>query len=837
MVVEESYRLDLFSPSRELAEKLFQSAILFFQRGDVNQAEKLYADVLANDPDHFDALHHRGIIARRLGNILDAEKFFLRALGIRNGSAPFFSNYGLVLHDLKRFEEAILSYQKSITLDPSFSPGYYNKGITLEHLGRFDGALDAYNAALLLQADYIECHNNRGNALKGLNRIDEALVSYESAIVLKPDYEAAYNNIGVALKEIAHFDQALVFYDRAIKLSIQYTAAYNNYGVVLHRLGRFKEAIAKFDCAIHLNSDFSIAHYNRGVSQESLKEFDEAINSYSAALVIAPNYADAYHNMANTFKKKMNLDCAICLYDKAIAITPDVANLYNSRGVSLQESGRVAEALNYFCKAIALMPDDAGVYSNRGMALKELKRLNEALASYEMAICVNPKYAEAFNNRGVALQDLKRFDDAIDSFKAAVNFDGNTFHAYSNLLFTMNYVPSLAVVNRLEEARNFGAVVASKVKNKFSSWLSSNKSTKLKVGFVSGDFRNHPVGYFLEGLISKIDKTRYELFAYSTILKEDDLTQRLKCHVPVWRSIVHQSDAEAAETIHTDGLNILIDLAGHTAGNRLSIFAYKPAPVQASWLGYFATTGVAEIDYFIGDSFVAPYGEEKHFVERVIRFPETYFCFTPPQSEIEVGPLPALKNGYVTFGCFNNLAKINSAVVDLWAKVLNVVEGSKLFLKSRQLGDLTIIQSTIEEFSRAGIPSDRLVFEGPSDRQKYFEAFNRVDIALDPFPFPGGTTTVEGLWMGVPVVTLRGDRFIAHNGETIAFNSGQSAWVAMNEDDYCRKAKFFATDLIALAKLRSGLRRQVLRSPLFDSERFARNFEHLICDMWVDHQK
>ena len=835
MVDEESYRVDFSSPSRELTEKLFQSAILFFQRGELSQAEKLYAHVLANDPDHFDALHHRGMIARRLGNILDAEKFFLRALEIINSSAPFFSNYGLVLHDLKRFEEAIFSYQKSITLDPSFCPGYYNKGITLEHLGRFDEALFAYDIALLLQPDYVDCHNNRGNTLKGLNRIDEAIVNYDHAIILKPDYSAAYNNRGVALKEIAHFDQALVFYDRAIKLSPTYTAAYNNCGVVLHRLARFREAITQFDGAIHLDSDFSIAHYNRGVSHESLKEFGEAINSYSAALLITPDYADAYHNLANTFKRIMSLDRAISFYDKAIAIIPDVANVYNSRGVALQESGRVAEALNFFSKAITLTPDDAVVYSNRGMALKELKRFDEALVSYEKAICVSPKCADAFNNRGVTLLDLKRFNDAIDSFKSAVNLDGSAFHAYSNLLFTMNFVPSLAAVNRLEEARNFGALVTSKTKNKFSSWPSLNKSVKLRIGFLSGDFRNHPVGYFFEGLLSKIDQTRFELFAYSTILNEDDLTQRLKCHVSVWRSIVHQNDAEAAETIHADCLNILIDLAGHTAGNRLSIFAYKPAPVQASWLGYFATTGVAEIDYFIGDPFVAPYGEEEHFVERVIRLPETYFCFTPPQSEIEVGPLPALKNGYVTFGCFNNLAKLNSAVVDLWAKILKIVEGSKLFLKSRQLGDLTVIQSTIEVFSRAGIPSDRLIFEGPSDRKQYFEAFNRVDIALDPFPFPGGTTTVEGLWMGVPVVTLRGNRFIAHNGETIAFNSGQSAWVAQNEDDYCQKAKFFATDLIALAKLRSGLRRQVLRSPLFDAERFARNFEDLMCDMWADY--
>lgn len=837
MVDGKGYQQGVPTLSREIAQKLFHSARAFFQNGDLKQAEKLYADLLEHDPYHFYGLYHQGMIARRFGKIWDAEKYFLGAFGIRKDFAPLFCSYGLLLHDLKKYEEAIYAYEKSIVLDPGYSPAYYNRGFTLEYLERLNEALQSYETAIVIQADCVDCHNNKGNTLKQLNRLDEAIFSYDRAIVLRPDYSAAYNNRGVALKDLDRLDQALLFYERATRINPNYTAAYNNRGVALQKLGRFKEALNEFKFAISLDSYFSLAHYNKGISLENLNEFDDACSSYSAAIVIDPNYAEAYQNHANALKKMWRLDEAISYYAKAIVINPEEGTAYNSLGVALQESKKVGEALNCYNKAIALMPDDAGAYSNRGMALKELNRFDEALFSFEKAVWVKPHYAEAFNNRGVALQDLKRFDAAIESFKIAINLDNNLFHAFSNLLFTMNYMPSLGVLDRLEEARQFGAIVTSRAKKKFTSWDFPKQSKKLKIGFVSGDFRNHPVGYFFEGFLSKIDQEKFEVFAYSTFLFEDDLTQRLKKHASVWRSIIYQSDADAAKVIYKDRLNILIDLAGHTAGNRLSVFAYKPAPVQVSWLGYFATTGVSEIDYFIGDPYVVPQGEEEHFIERIVRFEKSYLCFTPPQCEIEVGSLPALTNGYVTFGCFNNLAKLNSEVVNLWSRILQCVEGSKLLLKSRQLGDPSIIKTTAEMFFHAGVTSEQLIIEGPSQRIEYFESFNRVDIALDPFPFPGGTTTVEGLWMGVPVITLSGDRFIAHNGESIAYNSFQSAWVARDKHDYYHKAILFASDLEGLAKLRSGLRKQVLRSPLFDCEGFALNFEQLMMKMWNDYKK
>jgi len=837
VILDESSPNSPSSSKLEETRNILQAATKLIQQGDLAQADTLCEKILSNNPFQFDAIYYRGMIARKFGNLRDAENFFLRALKIRKDFAPIYSSYGLVLHDLKRFDDSLLHYEKSITRDPGFSAAYYNAGITLERIGRLESALSFYDKAISLQAKHFDFLNNRGNVLKALDRVDESLDSYERAIVSKPDYSAAYNNRGVALKDLDRFEDALFCYDCAIKIDIGYIAAYNNRGVALQNAGRAEEALANFDQAIFLNSSFSMAYYNRGVSLEKLHKPEEALESYASAISISPDYCDAYLNRAIILRTKMRFEEALLCYDRAILLRAESGELFNSRAVTLHEAGLYRDALASFSEAICLTPDLAAAYCNRGVTSKTLKIFDEALDDYDKAICLQRDYAEAFNNRGVMLQDLKRFDDALASFEAALDADSRHFNAHSNLLFTMNYVPSLSVEQRLEEAKSFGRRVCVDASSKYTSWSVSLDAKRLRVGFVSGDFRNHPVGYFLEGFLSKIKQSKFELFGYSTHFNEDDLTEKLKKRFTVWRSIAHRSAHDVAKIIHADGLHILIDLAGHTAGNQLPAFAYKPAPVQASWLGYFATTGVSEIDHFIGDPHVAPESEGHHFTEDVIRLPETYLCFTPPHIALEVGPLPAYRNGFVTFGCFNNLSKLNSDVVLLWSRILNAIDGSRLFLKSGQLGDPDVVRSTVESFRCAGVAPERLIFEGPSDRRDYFDAFNKVDIALDPFPFPGGTTSVEGLWMGVPVITLRGDRFIAHNGETIAHNSGQSDWIADSEADYLHKAILFSSNLENLSNLRSRLRSQILHAPLFDSDRFARNFEDLLAFMWKDFRK
>ena len=432
---------------------------------------------------------------------------------------------------------------------------------------------------------------------------------------------------------------------------------------------------------------------------------------------------------------------------------------------------------------------------------------------------------------GNTLRDLGRLEDAEACYRQAISLKPDYAEAHSNLLFLQSSCAFDSALH-LKEALNYANAISKKVSSRFAEWSCVKKPQRLRIGFVSGDFKNHPVGYFLEGLLTQLNPSSVELFAYPTHFIEDELTTRIKPCFASWTPLFDKSDKEAARLIHNDGVHILIDLSGHTANNRLPVFAWKPAPIQISWLGYWATTGVPEIDYVLGSPHVTPYDEANHFTEKIWQLPEIHLCLTEPNVTLEVKPLPALSTGTITFGCFNNLAKMTDEVVALRAKVLQAVPGSKLFLKANQLGIASRRDAVLERFSRHGITADRLILEGSSPWAEYLASYNRMDIALSPFPYGGVTTSAEGLWMGVPVLTKRGDRFLSHVGETIAHNVGLSDWIAADEDEYVAKAVAFSSDLKGLAKLRAGLRGKLLSSPLFNSSRFANHFEKAVWSMW-----
>jgi predicted O-linked N-acetylglucosamine transferase (SPINDLY family) len=354
----------------------------------------------------------------------------------------------------------------------------------------------------------------------------------------------------------------------------------------------------------------------------------------------------------------------------------------------------------------------------------------------------------------------------------------------------------------------------------------------LRIGFVSGDFRRHPVGYFLEDVLASLPKTSLQLVAYANQVREDEVTDRLRPHFDFWRNIRSLNDDEAAAQIRADGIDILVDLSGHTKANRLLVFARKPAPVQVTYLGYFTSTGLKSIDYFLVDRWQAPEGEQLYYSETPFRQPGHHLCFTPPRLDIPVGPLPALRNGHVTFGNFNILAKMNDAVVASWSEILKAVPGSRLFLKSEQLDGDDVAASVHARFAAHGISADRLELEGKSPFDEYLASYQRVDIALDPFPYNGGTVTVQALWMGVPVLTLRGDCHVGRNGTSILSALDMPEWVAQDGADYIERATQLAGGLTALAALRETLRPRLLASSLCDAPRFARDLEAAFREMW-----
>jgi predicted O-linked N-acetylglucosamine transferase (SPINDLY family) len=559
---------------------------------------------------------------------------------------------------------------------------------------------------------------------------------------------------------------------------------------------------------------------------------EEAESCHRLALKLAPDLADAHYNLGNTLRAQGRLEGAAQSYQRALALRPAYLQASCNLGIALQDQGRADEAEAMFRRTLELKPDHVEAYSNLGNALKEQSRLLEAETCYRHALELDPSLAEVHNNLGILLQDMGVLDAAAASYRKALELKPDYFKAHSNLLFLLNYDPKVSQQDAFEEAQRYGANVAAHVRHRYSKWSCNKQAERLRIGFVSGDFRNHPVGYFLENMLRHLDREAFEMYAYPADPWTDDMTLRLKSYFAKWQPLYGLDDEAAAKRIHGDGVHILIDLSGHSRYNRLPMFAYKPAPVQVAWLGYFATTGVAEMDYLIADPVTLPETQERNFTEKILRMPETRLCFSRPDVEIGVSPLPALSNGFITFGCFNNLAKMNDDVVALWSRILIEVAGSRLFLKSKQLGDATVREQTVARFAAQGVAPERLILEGAESRAKYLEAYHRVDISLDPFPYPGGTTTVESLWMGVPVLNLSGESFLFRQGAGFLSNTGMQDWFVMSPDDYVSRAMEVTQDYRSLADLRHSLRDIVESSPVMDGTRFAVQFEDELSQLW-----
>ncbi len=518
---------------------------------------------------------------------------------------------------------------------------------------------------------------------------------------------------------------------------------------------------------------------------------------------------------------------------KTAELLPSDAETHNNLGIVFEDRGQLESAVASYSNALKLKPDFAAAHYNLGNALIELGSIDDAIASYRRALLIQPDFAVVHSNLGAALQDLGKHDEAVLSYRRVLEKMPDYNDTHSNLLFAMNSSSSFSAAECLEEALRYGKSVAKKVTSRFTTWLCESQPQRLRVGIVSSDLRNHPVGYFLESFIQQLDSSRVELIAYPTVDYADELTTRIQPYFSHWRVIFGLNDQDSANLIHSDGIHILLDLTGHTAKNRLPIFAWKPAPVQVSWLGYFATTGIAEMDYVLADEASIPKSHHAHFSESIWYLPESKQCLSQPKIDLPISPLPALQNRHITFGCFQRLTKIEDATLKLWKKILTELPHAQLRLACKELGDTTVIGKMAQRLQRLGIDPARVMMSGATASwQEYMARYAEVDMMFDTSPYTGTTTTCEALWMGVPTLTLAGNTFLSRHGTSVLNAAGLSDWIATSEADYVANAVSFAGDLPKLAALRAGLREQVRVSPLFDAPRFAKHFEKALWGMW-----
>lgn len=461
--------------------------------------------------------------------------------------------------------------------------------------------------------------------------------------------------------------------------------------------------------------------------------------------------------------------------------------------------GKLSKAEACFRKALDLQPNSAIAYNGLGLANLYKGRLEEAEASFRKALAINPGYAKA-----------------------------NT-----NILLCLNYNPDIDEKNLFEEHKAWDVQHGQSQRKHVKPFKNNLFPEKvLNIGYVSGDFGRHPVGYFMGPVLPAHDRNSFKIFCYSGRKEEDDLSLRLHANSDVWCVTNELNDDKLVEKIRADGIDILVDLSGHTANNRLTMFARKPSPIQITWAGYVGTTGLSAIDYLISDNIVSPQGAEKFSTEKILRLPDCYICYEPPEYAPSVRALPAVQNGFVTFGCFNNFAKVTPQVMALWAQLLKELPGSRLLLKNHSFNDTEVRERCLKFITEEGIEESRIDILGSSPHSEYLECYNQIDIALDPFPFSGGLTTLETLWMGVPVVTLDGERFCSRHSLSFIKTVGLSELIASDPGAYIEIACELAKDLERISSLRSGLRERMAKSPLCDGVRFTRNLEAAYRKAW-----
>lgn len=538
---------------------------------------------------------------------------------------------------------------------------------------------------------------------------------------------------------------------------------------------------------------------------------------------------------AKEYYQRGNFKQAELIFREVLKVQPDNSLILNSLGNVLRANGQIDDAISCYLRVIELSPDFAGSYYNLGQAYEDIGELDKAINYYLKAVELNPNLPGAYYNLGVAFQIKGKLHEAELVYRNVIQIDPTFSLPYQNLLFIMNYNPNCDAKTIYNEHLQF----AKRFEEPLLSSISPHTNDKtlnrrLKIGYVSPDFRRHSVSYFIEPVFAAHNKEQFEIFCYSLVPSEDEVTKRLQGYADHWRNIKEMSDEEAAELIRHDKIDIIIDLAGLTTHNRILLFALKPAPIQLSWIGYPATTGLAAMDYKIVDSYTDPPGmAEQFYTEKLIRMPESFLCYIPDKDSPEVSHLPALTSGHITFGSLNSFLKISPEVIDLWTKILGALQDSRLVMKTFSLVYKENRDYILDMFARRDIAAERIeLLSWETSMKGHLDTYNHIDIALDTFPYNGTTTTCEALWMGVPVITLTGDTHTSRVGFSLLSNIGLPKFVAKSPDEYVGIAVKLAKDLNRLRLLRERLRDMMAHSPLMDKNRFTMNLENCYRTMW-----
>ena len=695
-------------------------------------------------------------------------------------------------------------------------------------------ALAALRRAAVLLPQDVEVLGNLGGLLVARGDLEGAERSYRAALALRPDFAEAHSNLGDVLASLGQWDAAAASCLHALRLRPALAAAHCNLGRARAGQGRLDEAAVSYRQAITLQPQLAQAHHGLGLALQAQGRRDGALDSLREALRWRPRHFAAQFQLAHLLAEMNRFDDAAAAYRQALAIEPGRAEALTNLGVVLMALGRHAEAAAAFQQSLDQQPAQPAVRGNLGNAWLALGRIDDAIEAYRAAVEAEPDFAPLQGNLAHALNLIGEPAQALAHLERAMALEPERLAWQSEWLFTRQYLDRTEGqgARTLAAARHFGRAAAARAQPFEHRPGAADPEQPLRIGLLSGDLRAHPVAWFLESVLAQwSQRPMLELWAYATQPQADAVTQRLRSYCAQWRQVESLDDEALAAAIHADGIDVLMDLSGHTRHNRLPVLAWRPAPLQLSWLGACASTGLAEVDALVVDRWIAPAGAEAAFVEPLLRLPHGFLCFTPP-APLDDATIAAAPGEGLRLACFNRLAKIGDEVIAAWSAILAGLPGSSLALQDRALASETVCRRLRERFAAHGIDPRRLRLRPARPREAYLAAYRAVDLALDPFPYPGGTTTVEALWMGVPVLTLAGASALGRQGASILAQLGLDDWVAVDVDDYVDRALRLGRGRAALAELRAGLRGRLLASPLCDAAGFAQALESALRERW-----
>jgi predicted O-linked N-acetylglucosamine transferase (SPINDLY family) len=737
-------------------------------------------------------------------------------------------------HREGKFAEARGLYRQVLAQAPAHTLALYRSGLLELQDGHPDTALALVEQAIAADAKEPRYHFVLGQALQALGRWDKAIDAYESALKLQPDFLDAWNSLGICRQRRGQFPQAATAYRRALLLESKNAGVMANLGTVLREMGELTQAVDLLRAAADLEPASTSHSLNLGIAYWNQGNFAAAERTLNETLARAPHDADAVFNLGNALHGLGRQREAIDRYRQALKLRPDYVDALINLGNVHTELGEFASGMEAYDAALRAHPDSAVALNNAACLMRTLGRIEDAETALRRALQLDPGNAALHDTLGNVYKDAGDLDAAIASFRKSLELDPGAAATHSNLAYTLSFQAAEAGPV-LEECLRWNARFAALLPrcahhpNDRGRTGRGEPNRRLKIGYVSPDFREHCQSLFTIPLLSRHDHAAFEIFCYASIKRPDAHTRRIAEYADVWRDVRPLNDEALCRLIREDRIDILIDLTMHMAGGRPLLFARKPAPIQIAWLAYPGTTGIGAMDYRLSDPRLDPDGFDAHYSERTLRLPDSYWCYDPLKQSPAVNELPAIERGYLTLGCLNNPCKLTDHTLRLWGGVMRALPAARLVLMAppgRYRRHLS------QRLAAQGIAPERVDFRAFQPRGEYLHSYHDIDLGLDTFPYNGHTTSLDSFWMGVPVVTRVGRTSVGRGGLSQLFQLDLLELAAESDAAFVGIAAALGTDLVRLAALRRGLRTRLERSALMDASRFARNMESAYRDVW-----